>query len=125
MTDRPKFDPTKPVEFVEGDGKVWPIRILATDRTGSDFPIIGLSNHGTHETLHEFTADGTARAWTGEHGAHLRNRMVRREGWVRMYRFGGFGRTVYRSEEEARSDSEYSPHFQCVARIEWDEPADA
>jgi len=123
MTDRPKFDPTKPVEFVEGDGKVWPIRILATDRTGSDFPIIGLSNHGTHETLHEFTADGTARAWTGHHGAHLRNRMVRREGWVRVHGRGNdaavWGPDIFGNTEAAGSAS----LLWHVARIEWEEPA--
>ena len=124
MSDRPKFDPDKAVEYVGADGKVWPIRILATDRIGSDFPIIGLSHHGTHETLEEFRADGTARAWTGHHGGYLRNRMIRREGWVRVYadtgRGPGLGSKIFASEDEALRNIPFAPC--AVARIEWEEP---
>lgn len=122
MTDRPKFDPDKAVEYVAGEA-VLPARILATDLVGR-YPIaVAFLENGE-----EYTGRATADGRLGD-GDYLRNRMIRREGWVRVYRIGGDSRHVvnliYDGEDAAYTDRPAAmagvPF--AVARIEWEEPA--
>lgn len=117
-----KFDPTKPVEFVDSSGAIWPARILATDLAGQIGPIVfALKCRDGEEVLRRADKSG---AWL--HGGHLRNRMVKREGWVIVDGPGrerpGVWARIYETEAGAVKNLHGNRR---VARIEWEEPADA
>lgn len=121
MSERPKFDPTKiEVEHVSQYGHVSPARVISTDLAG-DCPIVAAVMHATgNEWLVTAKTDGSEA-----NGGHLRNRMVKREGWVRVASpIRSISRPIVAGSGiyETQADAEEWPGV-LVARIEWEEPA--
>lgn len=114
------FDPTKPVECVDIDGTIRPARILATGLAGS----VPIAAAVTESDGSEWVVATDTNGRMGY--SHLRNRMVKREGWVRVLgtvpRMAGS--TIYGTEVAAKMDHGRVDTV-AFARIEWEEPADA
>lgn len=115
------FDPDKAVEYVDQNQRVWPARILASDLVSGE-PIVAGVRYAHFEDVVRAGLDGTIKYST----AYLRNRMVRREGWVRVTdggdgRRGVAGSVVFAHPGTAAESVRVFGGF--VARIEWEEPA--
>lgn len=122
MNQKP-FDPTKPVQTRDGRKA----RIVCTDATQSDYPIVALIDSVFGEVPYAFRKDGTRfpKEDLDMTEIDLINIPVKKEGWVNVYAPGfqdfyvGWCSHAYRTKDQA--DKEAQPDRLDCVRIEWEE----
>lgn len=112
-------------KVVTRDGR--PVRIICTDRKGSDQPVIALislSEISNREVVRSFTTDGY---YFQEPGASqdLFFAPEKQEGWVNIYadieNNSYVGRSIYQSKEEAENFGKTCNNYIRTLKIEWEE----
>ena len=110
---RTPIDWDKPIETTEG----FPARVISRDyllSSGERQVIVQVERMG-ESSLHYYNAQGTNRYIS----VKIRNRKVKREGWVVIFpdRWAGM---IWRSKEEAQRHGD-TKHAIDIVKIEWEE----
>ena len=111
------------MEIVTRDGRK--VRIICTDKKGTDFPIIGLVDLGHIEETNHYTKNGYWCLYDTENMNDLVFASEKHEGWINLYLdyenkvFCGF--CIHNSKEEAEKFGKESSNYITTSKIEWEE----
>ncbi len=106
------IDWTKPIETLSG----YPARVLSTDHRSCGETLVAIQIE-----YQSFSSN----AWYRQNGEaalgspKIRNRKVKREGWINIYRDNRTGETIYKTKEDAEGSSIFKI---TTIKIEWEEP---
>jgi len=114
-------DWTKPIETIDG----YPARVISTDyRDGCLTLVVVQAECGIGSAILRFLKDGTKMY----HGTAIRNRKVKKEGWVNLYHTPYApvkyycGGTVYDTEKTAKDNIQRGHDtYATTIKIEWEE----
>lgn len=107
------IDWTKPIETISG----YPARVLSTDFRSDGKEIVAVQiEYKNFSEINCYTQDGMRNGSYGL-GPPLRNRKVKREGWINIYPNNCTGNSIYRTEEDAGKSSLKI----ATVKIEWEE----
>lgn len=105
------IDWDKPIETIAG----YPARVLSTDFRSDGKEIVAVQiEYKNCSEINCYTQDGRICGL----GPPLRNRKIKREGWINIYRDDRTGETIYETKEDAEKNSTFKI---ATVKIEWEE----
>ena len=104
-------------KIVTRDGRN--VRIICTDKKGTDFPIVALVECESGEETCYYAPNGCWSLYEEESDIDLFFAPKKTEGWINIYSGSSTGGNIYDSKEEARKMADLG----CIAtiKIEWEE----
>lgn len=104
-------------KIVTRDGRN--VRIICTDKRGTDFPIVALVECEDKEETCYYAPNGCWNLYGKESDIDLFFAPKKTEGWINIYSGSFTGSNIYNSKEEARKMADVG----CIAtiKIEWEE----
>ena len=109
-------------KLVTGDGRK--VKILCTNRRGTNYPVIALVEFDWGEDPIGYTKDGKYRI-RGKSDGDLFFAPEKHEGWVNIYKSPVKGAVytgnIHNSKEEAENDRYRDGNYVTTIKIEWEE----
>ena len=98
------------------------VRIICTDRRGTNYPVIALVEFDWGEDPIGYTKDGEYRIGDKSDG-DLFFSSEKHEGWINIFNAGdeNVGKIIFKSKEKAEEIGKFSPNYVATIRIEWEE----